>query len=201
MQKAWSVPLFAVLIFSAGNAMAQASHPPTAHEAEPAAKSKRSDYRQAVAKFFQQRSQLQQQAKAAFNHEMARKKAGDCPDARTTYDEVMCLSKSIQTAEANFKAFSGAIRALLGQKYPMMGASARDMIGPTGKPLTAEQMTKEFDQAEANWEAYRKTQCGAAYDLFKGGTIAPVMGARCDLTLIRSRMADLNSVYDMTLHH
>ncbi|HEV2417452.1 MAG TPA: lysozyme inhibitor LprI family protein [Terriglobia bacterium] len=201
MQKAWSVPLFAVLIFSAGNAMAQASHPPAAHEAEPAAKSKRSDYRQAVAKFFQQRSQLQQQAKAAFDHEMARQKAGDCPHARSTYDENICLGKAIHATLANYQSFSGALCSLLGQKNPMMDASTRDMIGPTGKPLTAEQMTKEFDQVEAEWERYRKAQCSAAYDLFKGGTIAPSMGGLCELKLIRSRMADLNYIYDMTLHH
>lgn len=201
MQSAWSVPLFAVLIFSAGNAMAQGSHPPTVQEAGPAAKSKRSAYRSTVAAFFQQRSQLQQQAKAAFDREMARQKAGDCPHARSTYDENLCLGKAIHTTLANYQSFSGALRSLLGQKNPMMGASLGDMIGPTGKPLTAEQMTKEFDQVEAGWETYRKAQCSAAYDFFKGGTIAPSMGELCELKLIRSRMADLNSIYDMALHH
>lgn len=201
MQRAWSVPLFAVLIFSAGNAMAQASHQPTVQEAGPAAKSKRSAHQQAVAKFFQQRSQLQQQAKAAFDREMARQKAGDCPHVRSTYDENICLGKAIHTTLANYQSFSGALRSLLDQKNPMMGAGLGDMIGPTGKPLTAEQMTKEFDQVEAEWETYRKAQCSAAYDLFKGGTVAPSMGGLCELKLIRSRMTDLNSVYDMTLHH
>lgn len=199
MQRAWSAPLLAVLIFSAGNVMAQASHPPDVREAGSTAKSKRSAYRSAVAEFFQRRSQLQQQAKTAFDREMARQKAGDCPHARTTYDENICLGKAIHSTLTNYQSFSGALRSLLGQKNPLMGSG--DMIGPTGKPLTAEQMTKEFDQVEADWESYRKAQCSAAYDFFKGGTIAPSMGGLCELKLIRSRMTDLNYIYDMPLHH
>lgn len=198
MQRAWGL-VFAVLIFNAGIAAAQTGNQSPGRKQTPAAKA--NSFRRAVADFLAQRSRLQQQAKAAFDREMARQKAGDCLHARSTYDENICLGKAIHATLANYQSFSGALRSLLDQKNPMMGAGLGDMIGPTGKPLTAEQMTKEFDQVEAEWETYRKTQCSAAYDLFKGGTIASVMGGRCELKLIRSRMADLNYIYDMTLHH
>ncbi|MGH9351389.1 MAG: lysozyme inhibitor LprI family protein, partial [Terriglobia bacterium] len=165
-----------------------------------AANSGKDAYRQTGAEFLRQRSQLQQQANAAFDREMARKKAGDCPKARTTYDQDVCLGKVIDRTLANYKDFSGALRSLLGQKNPLT-AGVENMTGPTGKPLTEEEQVKEFDQAEAAWETYRKAQCSAAYDLFKSGTIAPVMGGICELKLIRSRMTDLDDIYEMTLRH
>lgn len=198
MRTAWSAALLAALIFSAGIAAAQTGNQASSRKQTPAAKS--NAFRQAVTDFLAQRSRLQHQAGAAYQREMARKKAGGCPDARTTYAEVMCLGKADQAAGEDYKSFSGAIRALLGQKNPF-AANTEAFAGPTGKSLSSESLVKEFDQTEAEWETYRKTQCSAAYDLFKGGTIAPVMEGSCDLTLIRSRMADLNSIYDMTLHH
>lgn len=200
MRTAWGAAVFAVLIFSAGNTATQTARPSSGQKQAHSEKTQKEAFRRAVADFLTQQSQLQQQANAAFKREMARKKAGDCPDARTTYDEVTCLSRSIQTTETNYKIFSGAIRALLSQKNPFV-SNTETFVGPTGKPLSAQDLAREFDRAETGWEAYRKTQCGAAYDLFKGGTIAPVMDGRCELTLIRSRMADLNSIYSMTLRH
>lgn len=196
MQRAWGLAI-AVLIFNAGIAAAQTGNRSSGRKQTPAAKA--NSFRRAVADFLAQRSRLQQQANSAFQQEMAREKVVDCPDARTTYAEEMCLSKAIQTTEASYKAFSGAIRALLDQKNPFV--TNTDLGGPSGKSLPAESLVKEFDQTEAEWNTYRKTQCSAAYDLFKGGTIAPVMGGRCEIKLIRSRMTDLNSIYDMTLHH
>lgn len=198
MRRAWGAALLAVSIFSAGMAAAQTAN--TSSGRKQASSAKAIAFRQAVADFLAQRSQLQEQAGAAFKREMAHKKAGDCPDARTTYAKEMCLSKADQAAEGDYKSLSGAIRALLGQKNPFF-ANTDPLVGPSGKPLSTADLVKGFDQAEAEWQAYRKTQCRAAYDLFKGGTIAPVMAGRCELRLIRSRMADLNSIYDMTLHH
>ncbi|MGH9342930.1 MAG: lysozyme inhibitor LprI family protein [Terriglobia bacterium] len=193
MRRAWGVALLAGFILSAGVAVAQATHPAAVQQRGAAATSRRNAYRQ----FLQQRSQLQQQAKAASDREMAREKAGDCPNARTTYDENICLGKAVDASLANYKAFTGALRSLLGQKNPILAGV--DMTGPTGKPLTEEELVKEFDQVEAAWETYRKAQCSAAYDFFKGGTIAPSMGSRCELKLTRGRMNDLNYIYDMAL--
>ena len=71
-----------------------------------------------VKKFFEQRAALQTQAKSAFDREMAREKAGDCHDANTTYDIVMCLEKANESTGANYQAYAGALRAMLAQKNP-----------------------------------------------------------------------------------
>lgn len=199
MRRAWSAALLAALIFDVGVAAAQTAKGLYGQAQASVAKS--NAFRQGVAGFLARRSQLQQQAKMAFNREMARKKAGDCLNARSTYEEVMCLSKAVDATAANYRSFTGALRALLGQKNPLLTNEEDAVSGATGKPLTSQEMLKEFDQVETEWEKYRKDQCAAAYDLFKGGTIAPVMAGECQLDLMRSRMAGLNSIYDMTLHH
>ena len=120
------------------------------------------------------------QAKAAFEREMAREKAGDCRDATTTYADNMCLEKESKTSAANYAEFSAAVRALLGAASPAQ---------------------KEFDLAQAAWQKYRDLQCSAAFDLYKGGTIAPSAEGRCDLMLMRSHMRELEAVYHGTLNY
>lgn len=200
MRRACGAALLVVLTLGVELSSAQSTHAPPQPVQSRHEKPKNEAFKQAVADFFAQRSQLQQQADSAFKREMARKKAGDCPNARTTYAEETCLGNAIKDSEANYQSFSGAIRALLGQKNPLV-TNTEAFVGPSGKPLSAESLVKEFDQAETAWQTYRKTQCSAAYDLFKGGSIAPVMEEICELGLIRSRMTDLNSIYDMTLRH
>jgi len=132
--------------------------------------------------FMAELQRLQAQAKAAFDGEMAREKSGDCPNAETTRAIVDCLGKEIDTATANFKAFSGAIRAIIS----LEGADAK----------SREEQLKEFDEVGAAWDGYRKAQCQAAYDQYKGGTIAPVEAASCQLLLYRSRMREMNGLYE-----
>jgi uncharacterized membrane protein HdeD (DUF308 family) len=44
-------------------------------------------------------------------------------------------------------------------------------------------------------------QCRAAYDQYKGGTYPPVAAATCDLLLFRSRMREMNIIYNDQLRH
>jgi uncharacterized protein YecT (DUF1311 family) len=121
---------------------------------------------------------LRAEAKAAFDREMAREKAGDCKDANTMREIHICLSRQYEITFENYKQFTGVIRALLASQ---------------GQP--------EFDQAEAAWQKYREAQCAAAYALFKGGTIAPGTQLSCNLLLVRSHLRELAAVYDSTLNY
>ncbi len=141
------------------------------------------------------RSDFRKQAVEAFDREMAREKAGDCPDARTTYEDNICLGKDIETAKANYKAYVGALRSLLGLP------SGSDATGPTGKPLSAEEQVKEFDEAEALWQKYLTAHSSFAFDVWRGGTIAPSMSTRCELQALRDRMRELDRVFDLMLRH
>src|SRR5947209_10131011 len=57
---------------------------------------------------------LRAQAKQAFSAEIARaaRQGGDCPQAKTTYEEVRCLEREAGQTEANYKAAATALRAL-----------------------------------------------------------------------------------------
>jgi uncharacterized protein YecT (DUF1311 family) len=149
--------------------------------------------------FWLHQDTFRRQAKMAFDGEMAREKSGDCVDAKTTYETNVCLDKAIDATTANYKAYTGALRSLLGLKPPG-SEGVEEADGPTGKPLTSEELVKEFDEVEAAWETYRKAQCAAAYDEFRGGTIAPSMFGFCALRLMRGRMRDLDSIYYTRLH-
>lgn len=167
--------------------------PPQGQTSGTAALQKRSE------DFWAQQDKFRRQAEATFNREKAREKTGDCVDAKTTYDMNVCLSKAIDTTTANYQAYAGALRSLLGLRPP--GSDGIDEVsGPTGRPLTAEERVKEFDTVEAAWETFRKAQCAAAYNEYRGGTIAPSMEGVCTLRLMRGRMRDLDSIYFGVLH-
>ena len=140
-------------------------------------------------------AQLQARAKAAFDREMAREKAGDCRDARTTLEINQCLDREVATTKANYEAFLGAPRALV--------ARARndepEPAGPSGKPATRTELLAGFDATAVQWERYREQQCQAAYDLYKSGTAAPSQAGFCELALRRSHMRELMVIYEMPL--
>jgi uncharacterized protein YecT (DUF1311 family) len=145
-----------------------------------------------------QREALQKKAAKAFDAETDREKAGDCKNANTTRDIEICLGKETEITEANYSAFTGAIRELLSLTYPESSPQATS--GPTGTPTDAEDLVKEFDALQTAWEQYRKIGATAAYNQYKGGTIAPVSLAMMSQELVRSHMRELSSIYDGSLH-
>jgi uncharacterized protein YecT (DUF1311 family) len=150
-------------------------------------------------KAYQAQSALfREQVTAAFDREMARQKAGDCREATTTYAIGECLAKETETTTMNYKEYTGALRSLLGLVYPGGETLAQ---GPSGKPLTSKELVKEFDTAEAAWQQYREAICRAAADQFLGGTIFYLEGGYCQLMLVRSHMRELDTIYNMRLHH
>jgi uncharacterized protein YecT (DUF1311 family) len=146
--------------------------------------------------FMAELGRLQAQAKAAYESEMAREKAGDCPNADNTRAIVGCLADEIATTTANFKAFTGAIRSVLS----LEGADAKDTIlGPTGQTPSREEVLRAFDDAASAWDKYSKAQCDAIYGLYRGGTYTKVAGASCELLLLRSRMREMDRLYNDAL--
>ena len=141
-------------------------------------------------------------AKAPYQREMAREHAtensGECPQANTTRAIEECLAGEISTTRSNYAAFTGALRSILA----LEGPGDRDAVsGPGGKPLTAAERVRQFDAVQSAWETFSKAQATAAHDVWIGGTYAPVAGLTCELMLLRSRMHDLNRIYDAQLRH
>jgi uncharacterized protein YecT (DUF1311 family) len=147
-----------------------------------------------------QRDALRAQAKAAFDDEMTREKAGDCPNAMTTYDANVCYGKTADITDKNLKTFTDALRSMLALHYP-------DMPGPApagstnSRTLTPEQHVAEFDQIETQWSAYASTACGAVYHSFEGGTGGPSAKIECHLRLVRNHLRELDSIYEVTHPH
>ena len=148
--------------------------------------------------FYAQVEGFRKQATGAYDREMARDKAGDCQQADTTLAINECLGKEIETTAANYKAYAGALRSLLG----IMGSDEQDrMSGPTGMPLTSKELVNEFDAAEAARQKYRGAQVTAAFDQFKGGTGAGPAAGSCELMLVRSHLREIENVYSIRLHN
>ncbi|MGB9458462.1 MAG: hypothetical protein WCB12_20605 [Bryobacteraceae bacterium] len=82
-----------------------------------------------------ERESLRAKAKEAFEQEMAREKAGDCPDAHNTYEFNMCYQKAIAVTEQNLKTYEEAIRDLLSLQYPNLTGQP-PMPGVAGPVLT-----------------------------------------------------------------
>jgi len=131
------------------------------------------------------------QGRRAFSDEIAREKAGDCPHAVSTYEVNMCLGKEMETTTANYSAYVRAVRSAQGLKS--LGSDAAS--GPSGKPLSEEELVRDFDEVEIAWQAFHKAQCSAAYDAYKSGTIAPTMSLTYHLELMRNHMRELEDIY------
>jgi hypothetical protein len=156
-------------------------------------------YQQQYRQFNEERMKLLAQGKQAYEAEIAREKAGDkageCKDAGTTYDWNICLGRDATITEANYTAFTAAIRALLALKVPAFPGEDQNFVGMTGKPLTSEEQVKEFDTLESLWQKYLERATSAAYDQFKGGTLAPSFEVQCRRDLMRSHMHELHLIY------
>jgi uncharacterized protein YecT (DUF1311 family) len=160
------------------------------HTADPRSRNHTPDY-------FAQLQSFKEQARTALAKELARQKAGQCPDATTTLSINVCLKKDVEVTNSNYKAYLGAVRSMLAVRPPGEDQPAN---GPTGRPLTTIERVSEFDRVEVAWQAYHQVQCSAAYDVYKGGTVAPSVALSCDLRLMRSHMNDLSTIYDTASH-
>jgi uncharacterized protein YecT (DUF1311 family) len=156
-------------------------------------------YQQQYGQWYARHQQLQAQAKQIYDAEMAREKAGDCPNASSTLDFNVCYGKQIDTAEANLKSFEATLHDLLGPAAEM-GEQATPSPGPAGPSLTSAQITVEFESVEKVWRQYRETTCTAAFHQFGGGTGGPSFEAECWLRLTRDHMRELEMIYDGALH-
>jgi uncharacterized protein YecT (DUF1311 family) len=119
-------------------------------------------------------AECRRRARMAFDSEMARV-GKECVGIKTQHDDTMCQGEAAAATDRNLTVFVDALEGIVG----------------TGALRASQQA----------WSSYRKAQCDAVFDFFHAGTIAPSARARCDIELARSRMRDLNVLYDGPLHH
>lgn len=151
------------------------------------------EYQKQFQVFIKQRQALQSQAQKAYNDEMAREKNDPCDVESTTRGAEQCLDRESKLTDANYTAFTGAIRSILALKTPEIGPGS--ISGPTGTPLSSDELVKEFDKLQSAWQQYRDLVPGTAYNQFKGGTLAPVFDGECSQQIVRSHMRELNKIY------
>jgi uncharacterized protein YecT (DUF1311 family) len=123
--------------------------------------------------------ELQRGARVAYDAEMAHE-GHDCPDANTQYDENICLGRVVETTATNFASFYAALAGLMSGDAPSL---------------------QTLEDSQIAWSDYQQKACHAIETLFRGGTILPSAGMGCVIQLTRSRMRDLNMLYDLPLHH
>ena len=146
------------------------------------------------------RQSLQAQAKQVFESEMLREKAGDCPDANSTYAFNICYGNQVTITDQNLKNYESTIQELMAPIPIMPGNSADNMPEQAVPSLAPQQVLEEFDHLEEVWRQYRETACSAAYHEFHGGTGGPSFQMECQLKLARDHMRELDMVYGSDLH-
>jgi uncharacterized protein YecT (DUF1311 family) len=151
--------------------------------------------------YYAEHSRVVAAANSAYTAEAAREKAPECPNAATTYDINMCLSREGDITDTNYKAFTSALRAMLALPAPTFPGEITPAIGPSGREATPATNTAAFDAAEAAWQTYATAECNAVDTFWRGGTIVNAMVGECNLRLARARLHELNDAYDMPLHH
>ena len=128
--------------------------------------------------------QHRQAATAAYNAEMAREKAPECPNANTTYDENMCIEHEDAVTDTNYKAFITALRAMLALPVPASPGIPTPITGPTGPEATPATNTAAFDTAESAWHTYSTAECSRRSSGAAARSSTPWSG-RCHLRMAR----------------
>jgi uncharacterized protein YecT (DUF1311 family) len=157
-------------------------------------------YQQQMKTYNAQVDTLRADANSAYSAEIAREKAGDCPNAVSTYDINMCLAHENDVTDANYKAYTSALRAMLALPYPSTPGIETPIMGPTGPAATPVTNTAAFDAAELAWHAYATAECNAVDTLWRSGTIVNAMVGYCELRMTRGRLHELDDAYDMHSH-
>ena len=159
-------------------------------------------YQQQWKEFMDKHHRLQAQGKAVFDAEMAREKAGDCPNARSNADFINCFGDQLTITDGNLKTFEGIIQALQapGPQMPGQAEVTGDVPGIAGPALTPQHFIEEFERVEKIWGEYRETACTAAFHQFDGGTGGPSFEGQCELNLTRDHMRELDMIYGGDLH-
>ena len=152
------------------------------------------EYQAEFAQWQAQRKELNIKAKSVLGDEMAREKAGDCPNASSTREELECLSTEMAKTQSNYETFAGAIRGMLAMSVPMMPGQ-KPASGPTGMERTATELVEEFDQLEAEAKKYRTEAGTVAFNQYKGGTLAPVFEGQATQRLVRLHMQEIAFIY------
>ena len=120
----------------------------------------------------------QKVAAKAFQFEISQIRR-DCPNADTTFEENICLGSVDETTQRNFRTFYSSLRNLLNP--------ASDAV-------------QQLDSSQAKWEKYSTSACHAVYAVYRDGTIRNAKAVGCRIQLTRSRMQDLDALYDTVLH-
>jgi uncharacterized protein YecT (DUF1311 family) len=117
-------------------------------------------------------------AHAALLSQMS-KEGKDCVGADTTYAANICLGKVSEETQKDFDQFYKNLVALLDN---------------------AESAQEKLEEAQDQWEQYRTKTCDAVDETHKGGSIRPSANMECYIRLARSRMRDLDFLYEGALH-
>jgi uncharacterized protein YecT (DUF1311 family) len=127
----------------------------------------------------QMQGALQEKAKTALQSQISQI-GKDCPDAKTAIEENTCVLAVGKRTDADFRTFYESLRALLSSNT---------------------EAVNRLDASQQLWVAYRQKSCEGVEAVTGGGTNHFSSSERCRIQLMRSRMADLNALYDTTLHH
>ena len=144
---------------------------------------------------------LRSTAKQALDAELAREKAGDCLNAQSTYEFNVCFGDALAATEKNFKTYEGALRDLAELQFPTMEGDSRNAAGAGGPVEETEQSVASFKHMEDLWQAYLDAAARIAFGNFGGGTGGPSFELQTRIRLIRGHMRELDTLYDMRLHH
>lgn len=121
----------------------------------------------------------QKRAEVALQFEMGQI-GKDCSNVKNTLEANSCLGPVAEKTRNNFRSFYESLRSLL-QSSP--------------------ESVERLDSSQALFEKYSTSACDGIGAFYRSGAIRISAVVSCHIQLIRSRMRDLDSIYNTTLHH
>lgn len=127
----------------------------------------------------QEPASTQKAAATALQFEIAQM-GKDCPEANDTLTANHCLAAVEAKTNADFRTFYDSLQSLLRSDF---------------------EAAAELNESQAQWEKYSASACEAISAFYLTASIRASAVARCHIQLARSRMQDLDALYNTTLHH
>jgi uncharacterized protein YecT (DUF1311 family) len=108
----------------------------------------------------------------------------NCKDPQSNLEMRMCADQELKQADVE-----------LNEIYTRAIAAAREQTR-AGREYGSPDLEALLREGERRWIAFREADCRYQYELYHGGTIAPLVELQCRLDLTKARAKELRVILD-----
>ena len=120
----------------------------------------------------------------------------DCEKAQNTAEQAQCADSELGVAESEMKgAFGHALEVYIPTAQEKKQTAALPKLDRDRQTDWERKMLRDLRASQNTWLAYRQSACGAAEDMYDGGTISAVAVGLCRAEMTRAQTKFLRDYF------